>query len=122
MKLNGINKTSAFKALVIHQYKKDDAQNFLKQYEETVNNAAKDSDIFISADDKIIQEGHDYIISIPVINVAIHPIEKVENNKMVLDKKYKTVMSTAFTYVPSVQNEKEGKFAEVLQKSLSLIG
>ena len=52
---------------------------------------------------------------------------KIYNNSIINEmntevKKYKTVLSTAFSYVPSVINEKEGKFAEVLQKSISLIG
>ena len=123
MKLSGINRNCSFSALVIHPNKKEYTEDFLKSYENIVAKAANDKDLYISAEDKIVVQGSDYIITRPIINVAIHPKEIVKSNgKIELDKKYDTVMCMAFSYVPSVKNEKEGKFAEVLQKALSLIG
>lgn len=123
MNISKLSQNCSFKALVIHPYKEDYTRNFLKKYEDVVLKASKDMDLYVSYDDKVVQQGADYAISNPVINVAVHPVEITdENGTMRLNKNYKTVLSTAFSYVPSIINEKEGKFAEVLQKSISLIG
>ena len=122
MKLTGINQNCTFKALFIHPYKRDYAIDFIKKYEDVIGNVSKEKDIVISTEDKIIEEGTDFVITKPIINVAIHPKTILRKNGAKIDKKYNTVMNTAFSYIPSTVNEKDEKFADVLQNTLSLIG
>ena len=122
MKLAGINQNCAFKSLIIHPYKMNYTQRFLTPYKDIIAKVSREKDLYIAAEDKVVEEGPDYSITVPVISVAIHPLEINDKKGMRLDKNYNKVINTAFTYVPSTQNEKDGKFAEVLQESLSLIG
>ena len=121
MKLTGIGQNIAFKALYIHPYKRDYAIDFIKNYEADIDMASRKKDVFISVGDKIVEEGSDYVITKPVINVAIHPKKVLKKYGTEIDKEYDTVMSTAFSYIPSINNEEGKKFSGVLQTALSLI-
>ena len=124
MKVTGINVNRAFKGLYIDPDNETTTKNFLKQYENVVNKAAKNNDLFISSDNMVIERGSDYEILKPVINVAINPIEvdNGEPNGYKFSRNYNTIPTLAFSYIPSTENEKNGKFAETLEKTLSLIG
>ena len=122
MKIASTNNCS-FKGIVIHENNADYINKFITPYREILEKAAKDKDIYISSENMVVQKGSDYSISSPVINVAIHPME-VEDEKgtMKLDRNYKTVYCAAFSYRPSIINEREKKFEKILENQLSIIG
>ena len=103
MKISGIRNNTAFRSLHFGPITKEHNKDIISPNLMTLNNVAKNADVFIKSENFVMERGSDYEIYTKALNVSVSPIRDLKTNEPKI-RKDSPILAMSFTFRPNNNN------------------